>query len=308
MLRKLLPQSRAADVHPEHRGWNWPDPPLAPVYNVSLGVSEVATNYCTSGRDVFLRRVLRQPSRPNPAMVGGRQLHRYLEQFMVAAKRAMYVAGIDCVPALRDLATPHLEWLVDYPNEHVDEETARKARVLHEFEFYRLMARVQEVLSRQPRIGIDALVAEALPVVLEQKLDGRALGLSPHLSVDGFVFTEPMVVDVKFGPREEFHQLTTTGYALVKESLTESPVNLGCIVYVRFRGDRVEIERDFHIIDDELRHRFIELRDDKQRLIQTEHDPGLPPTCYALCAYQAYCTASGASPRPRQALPVAKAV
>ena len=63
-----------------------------------------------------------------------------------------------------------------------------------------------------------------------------------------------MALDLKFGPRERFHRLTTTGYALVLESLFERPVDVGCVVYARVVQGRVVVERDFHVIGDELSH------------------------------------------------------
>ena len=148
---------------------------------------------------------------------------------------------------------------------------------------------MEEVLAKQPYIGPDALVAAALPVTVEQKLDGSLLGLSSHLSADAFVFNEPMLVDLEFGRKEPFHRLATTGYALVLESLHEYPVNVGCLVYVQFRRGRVLVERDFHLIDDELRQRFVEARDEKARLVEEEIDPGRASECRASCPYHGWC-------------------
>lgn len=95
----------------------------------------------------------------------------------------------------------------------------------------RIHARLQEVLVKQSYTGVDSLVAQVLPVVVEQKLFGSFLGLSSNLSSDAFTFFEPMVIDLKFGEPQKFHRLTTTGYALVMEALHEYPVNLGCLEY-----------------------------------------------------------------------------
>ncbi len=88
---------------------------------------------------------------------------------------------------------------------------------------------------------------------------------------------------------EEFHRLGTNGYALVLESLHEYPVNLGCIVYVEFQQGRLLIERDFHIIGDELRQQFIDDRDQRARLVEEEIDPGLPAECYQGCPFWRHC-------------------
>ncbi len=142
---------------------------------------------------------------------------------------------------------------------------------------------------RQPHIGTDSLVNLALPVIVEQKLDGTFLGLSRHLSADAFVWSEPMVLDIKFGRKEQFHRLSTTGYALVMESIYEYPVNLGCLAYVSFSDGMVMVEREFHLIDDELRQWFIESRDERARLVEEEIDPGLPEKCPASCPFYRHC-------------------
>ena len=292
LLHGLLPRSRETDVAGELRGWHWHEPPLSPIYDVRLGVFEVAGAYCSSGRDLYLRRVLRVKAPPNAEMVEGGVLHEAVGDLILRVKRTVYGAGIDCLPALEELAAPpslptsgRAQGL---PIER-QQELQDKLTSLWRFEHRRVMARIEEVLAKQPYIGPDALVAAALPVTVEQKLNGSFLGLSAHLSADGFLFSEPMVVDLKFGPKQPFHRLSTTGYGMVMESLHEYPVNVGCVVYVQFKGERVLIDRDFHLIDDELRQRFVEARDEKARLVEEEIDPGRASECYASCPYHREC-------------------
>lgn len=291
VLRKLLPQARRQGVFEELRGWSWHQPPVAPVHDgTRLAVSEVATKYCPTGRDVFQRRVMKVVVPPNRLMEEGRALHRVVAELIVAAKRLIYVHGPDCLAELEGLRSLPCPWLDEVRmSEEERAELKRKAGLLREYECRRIVERVQEVVTRQPYAGPDAVVGLALPVIVEQKLDGRFVGLSAHLSVDAFVFTELVLVDLKFGPREEFHRLATTGYALVLESLHEYPIDLGCVVYVNFRGDRVVVERDFHLIDDELRQAFLNERDEKARLVELEEDPGLPAVCYQWCPYLPVC-------------------
>lgn len=61
------------------------------------------------------------------------------------------------------------------------------------------------------------------------------------------------------------------------------------MIYVSFKGDRISIERDFHIIDDELRQQFVNERDEKSRLVEEAEDPGLPAVCYQWCSYLPMC-------------------
>lgn len=289
LLRRLLPQARESEVHPDLRGWNWHQPPLSPIYEVKLGLYEIAGKYCPTGRDVYWRRVEGVKAPPNAPMVEGQVLHRVITTIILEAKRIIYREGVECMGGLTALERPGdlLEDL-SLPRD-VGEGVREKIEALWRFEYHRIVARVGEVLARQPYIGPDSLVALALPVVVEQKLDGSFLGLSSHLSSDAFLFSEPMILDVKFGERRDFHRLATTGYALVMESIYEYPINVGCVVYPSFRGRQVLVERDFHLIDDELRQWFIEERDERMRMVEEELDPGLAGECYELCPYWQVC-------------------
>ena len=290
LLRKLLPEARENEVHSELRGWNWHNPPLAPVYDVRLGIYEIANKYCPTGRDVYLRRVLGIKAPPNLLMVEGQMLHDAMAEIILRAKQVIYAQGVDCLDGLQALQKPPAGLLEKYElPEDKKAEAWRKVEILWAFEHRRILVRIQDILARQPYIGPDSLVSLALPVVVEQKLDGRFLGLSPYLSADAFLFAEPMILDIKFDERRDFHRLSTTGYALVMESLFEFPVNVGCIVYPEFRGDRLIIKRDFHLIDDELRQWFIEERDERGRMVEEEIDPGIAEECYAECPYWREC-------------------
>ena len=291
LVGRLLPQARREGVHEELRGWSWREPPLSPAYDVRLGAAEIAGKYCGTSRDVYARRVLGLRASPNRAMREGAALHRALADVVLRAKRLIYTHGAaECVGALAELAGPGADVVGESGLVGAEaEDLSRKVATLRGYEYHRIVGRVQEVLARQPRVGTDSLATLALPVTLEQQLDGTLLGLSGHLSVDALTVFEPVVFDVKFGRREEFHRLSTTAYALVLESLHEQPVDVGCVVYGRFEGSRLLVERDPHLIDDELRQWFVDERDERMRMVSEELDPGVPERCYEDCPYQGQC-------------------
>ncbi|MBM7865398.1 type I-A CRISPR-associated protein Cas4/Csa1 [Heliobacterium gestii] len=299
LLHYYLPKARREGVAEELRGWNWSQPPLSPVYDCPLGVFEVASGYCSSSRDVYLRRVEGARSQPNGAMFQGALLHGLIARLVVATKRLIYGEGVDGYrEILRKLQAMTVSDLLDASAlaglaalaEAERQDLERKSQVLLEFERGRLIARLQEALVKQPYIGEDALSALAVPVVVEQKLDGSFLGLSPHLSADAYNIGQPMIVEVKFGEPRDFHRLATAGYALVMEAVYEHPVDVGCLVYATFKGDRVIIRRDIHLIDDELRQWFVEARDEKARMIYEEIDPGLAKDCPQACPFASRCS------------------
>lgn len=291
LLKGYLPRSREQGVAEELRGWSWHQPPLEPVYEVRLPLYQVAGKYCRNGRDVYLNRVEKRKANPNTAMQLGSLFHDLIVLILVRTKKLIYNYGVDKIDQmLSALAEVRSEFLhrAEPFQERIPDITGQVEQ-LYSYEYYRISGRIREILSRQPYIGEDSLASQVVPFVLEQKLDGSFLGLSANLSSDAFVFSEPMIVDLKFGRREDFHRLTTTGYALVMEAIYEYPINIGCIVYCEFKNSRMHIQKDFHIINDELRQWFIEERDEKMRMIYDELDPGKGEHCYETCPYITYC-------------------
>ena len=292
LVRFHLPRAREHPTVEELRGWSWAHPPLEPIYNLRLGVSEVASLYCQTRRDCYLRRVQNVQAPPNLPMIYGSVFHALLCDFVIRSKRALYMHGPRIDAVLADVEPISAEVLNRFRSTLLPEQwpdVAQKAEILHQYEFRSLGARLQEVLSHQPRVGIDALVSLVLPLVVEQKLDGTRLGLSPHLSCDAVHLGESVLIDLKFGPKRDFHILGPTGYALVLESLYEYPINIGCVVYVNFGGDGLRIEKEFKPLTDEVRSAFIEERDQKMRMIYEEIDPGLADLCYEICPFRPEC-------------------
>lgn len=292
-LRKMLPKARKMEVDDELRGWSWHMPPLEPVYEEFLAVYEVSNAYCPTGRDLYIRRVLKQYPKPNYFMITGKALHEIILNVIVNAKKNIYTHGTyNTEELLASLRSPlEINWPKDmaFFDAARQKELIAKGTMLRDYEQGRIVARVGEILTQQPYIGADSLVHLALPVVGEHKLDGRFLGLSQHLSTDALILSEPMIVDLKFGAPQRFHRLATTGYAMVMEALYEMPVNLGCIIYGEFKNGRLLVTKDMHLIDDELRQWFVESRDEKMRMICEEVDPGIADGCKEYCPSYNVC-------------------
>jgi len=294
LLRRILPEARQKEIAQELRGWNWDKPPLSPIYSsIKLGVAEIANNYCTTNRDLYLRRVMNIKMPQNRAMLEGGIFHDVLCNLIINVKKLIYLYGTSCLKHLNTLKKEKILKISDLTENLLSPEDIasikEKIDIIWEYELHNIYTRIQNVLISQPYVGPDALVALALPISVEQKLNGAFIGLSSHLSADAFIFSEPMVVDIKFGKKQEFHKLSVTGYALVMESLYEYPINVGCIVYPSFNGDQLKIERNFYFIDDELRQWFIEERDERTRMIYEEIDPGVAKDCPETCPLWREC-------------------
>ncbi len=297
LARLFVPRVRENGVAEELRGWNWDRPPLQPVYAVSLGVFDIAGNYCPNNRDLYFRRVEHRKGLPTKPMLEGKLLHALMAKVITLSKRYIYCEGIDLINGLPDyVKTEALQWLEQQRGIYSladDPELGilvfQRAQDLLQFEVGRIWARIQEVLIKQPYVAEDSLAATAVPVVVEQKLNGSLLGLSEMLSTDALTYAEPIVVDLKFGPKRESNRLATTGYALVLEALHDFPVDIGCVVYAQYKNGRWQIERDIHVIGDELRQRFLDEWDEKMRLVYDEYDPGCANDCRIECAFSDEC-------------------
>jgi len=240
---------------------------MEPPYDVHIPLWEVAGRYCPTARDTYLRHVERVRLPPTPSMVRGRIYHQAVAQVISVAKTYLYREGIcqgtDLNQYLRQELDGQLEKIFVEAEQqiatsgmppHQLEEVKSNTRRLWLYQAGQIAAQVDRVLAKHPYIGVDSLVHTAIPVVVEQKLDGRHLGLSGQLSADAFTF-EPLILDLKTATPMPFHRLTTTGYALVYESITETPIDVGCIIYVNFtpRLPVPYITWDEHLIDEPLR-------------------------------------------------------
>src|SRR5581483_4762704 len=186
---RLAPDARRQGVADDLRGWNWVRPPLSPIFDTRLAVYEIASQYCASGRDLYLRRVQGERPRPSAPMVEGGYLQGIVSR-----------DGADCLEALEaELSAPQLgEAELSALTQEEREDLVWKAEALWQFEHRRILHRVQEAINRHPHIGPDAIVALALPVVVDHRLDGAFLGLSSHLATDAFATLDGIVMDVKF--------------------------------------------------------------------------------------------------------------
>lgn len=304
VTRKLLMDARRDEVHPDLRGWNWAQPPLVAIYRSHLGISDIASLYCATGKDTYLKKVAKIGFRANEAMVEGLLLHRIISEVFTKAKVLIYkmpdltshefmreLGEIDVEREARIWGFGSREALRTEPP--LSPEMVGKGSLLWEFEKTRIAYRIDDIRSRYPYCEADSFVFLVMPVVVEQRLNGTFLGLSQNLAVDGYIFSHGMVADIKFDPVErDFHKLTTTGYAMVMESLYEYPIDIGCITYVHFKDNQVRLRRSFHHISDELRQWFIEERDKKMKMIDDEMDPGKPEQCYDICPYLDVCQAA----------------
>lgn len=265
------------------RGWNWHQEPLKPYYDdVKLPMYAVSSKYCPTGRDIYLRQVEGVKARPNFKMALGKLIHGVVSDSLLSFMEQRYL--------MFDEWWQRVRW-EEIPAQ--PESLRKQAEVVWDYVVKLCEAKCAELMASQPYASRRDIIASAVPFLIEHKISGNLLGLSGLLSLDCYDYLRCIMFELKVEDKKrDWHKLMPTGYALVFESVHEVPVDIGCIVYVNFIGDKLTVKKDMFFISDELRRWWIEERDEKLEIVAEGKDPGLPPDsseCSPDCMYYGVC-------------------
>lgn len=148
---------------------------------------------------------------------------------------------------------------------------------------------IDEIIEKQPLIGPDGLIHSAIPLVVEQRLNGPIIGIEGPLNADVYL-PDGAIVDIRTDRKRRFHRLSVVACAIVAESIYETPIDTGCIIYCSFdKSGEPTFEYETFMIDDNIRRDFIETRNTIMEIVEERRDPGLPETCYDDCPYYQIC-------------------
>ncbi len=282
LLNQLLPLAREVGVSNELRGWSWYQPPLKPYYgDVKLPMYAVASQYCPTGRDVYLRNVEGVHPKPGVRVALGKIFHGVVSDCLQCFLQQR--------PADFEGWWQSIRW-GEIPGS--PEELREPSLRLWEFVSKLCEAKLAEVASRQPYASQYDVVASALPFLVEHKISGELLGLSGVLSVDCYDYLRAIMFDLKVADEQEkWHRLSPVGYAMVFESVHEVPIDVCCVVYLSVKDGRVRMRKDLFFAGDELRQWWIEERDRKLEIVAESKDPGKPERsrCEESCMFFHAC-------------------
>jgi len=239
----------------EVRGWRFDY--VAPRYRVRPSVSDVASP-CPTRRDVYLRRVLKV-SVDSPLLRLGRAVH---EVFLLPFR----LRGRDVESVVREFR-----------------------RLLRGFsEFKDKWGLLESVFRRALALSM-ASEEDQIPVAVEPYVPGGAVGLSDFVRPDFLVGFVPVDIVLSSGSQGvERKELALAGYALAIEAWTGFPVDVGVVVAVQLNGD-ARLQWRVVRIDDSLRRRFLEARDEVARMVEYGEDPGRAPQCPRWCPFREVC-------------------
>ncbi len=263
-------------VEEELRGWEWDRPPVRPRAYLGLGVSEVAYRYCSTLRNVWLRRNRRvQGSAKGPVLLGA-LLHGVFHAAAEDARRMLVLgrSGWEAYEALASRARRRVrglgcreEWCVRLYKHLVLGWCAEASRA--------------EALMGGGGVSW-------LPWLTEYRVDGSVLGLSSQLRVDA-LGEAGVVVELKYGRPGDRHRVGLAGYALALEASLEAPVDYGLLIYVdRLMDPTPRIKLEPVYISGSLRREFLVARDEAIDVVLGP-EPPKPSSCPEHCPFREVC-------------------
>ncbi|MEM2363823.1 MAG: type I-A CRISPR-associated protein Cas4/Csa1 [Candidatus Nezhaarchaeales archaeon] len=243
----------------EVRGWKYEV--VGPRYNARPFMTDVCSP-CPTRRDVFLRRVL-GVNVDSELLALGRAVH---EAFLYPFK----------------LRGRGLEAIVY--------EFKKLLKNLKGVERYRSF--LYEVFKKGLTLAAIS-EEEQIPLSIEPRVPGAVIGLSDYVRPDillGFIPVD--VVLSSNGDGLGRKEVALAGYSLAVEAWTGHPVDVGIVISIPL-SKAVRVVWRVVRIDDPLRRRFIELRDDVARMLEYNEEPERPSSCNQGCPYRSVCWGEG---------------
>ena len=295
---RALPRVEVSD---ELRGWSWEESPLTTTQSRLLGVSDITSGFCPTGRDLYLRYVEGVRGKDNPTLQVGRLVHEVFETAVEEAKKAVYVTwpetdGDRVEEVMRGVGEV-LERRIIRKYDLLDPEVAAWVfRKLWGMAVRTYSAAVDEARTKSRYLRLDSLVHAAVPVIAEFPIDGSVIGLSRALRVDALL-PPNLIMELKTREPRRVFELALAGYALAMEAQYGFPVNHAILTYVWVRPEEREVIVRPKIvpISEDLRQDFIDARDERREIVEYGVDPGKPRggECPPECPYRHHCLEEG---------------
>ncbi|MCX8199826.1 MAG: type I-A CRISPR-associated protein Cas4/Csa1 [Sulfolobales archaeon] len=273
-IRRLYEWVKNDPVDEELRGWSWDKPPLKPRAYLGLTISEIASKYCQTRRNIWLLRKMNVKPEATEPLQKGKLIHESI---------SLAISG-----ASRLLTNGYKPWeayeaLKNHWRKIAQLSECNTPRTIEAIYKYTLMIVLGEA-------SYEALVhGQSSPQVIisEYRVDGSSLGLSSSLSID--VLTDNVIIDFKYGAPREFHKLSLTGHALALESELEIPFNYGLLIYYSDGGRSIKASYRPIYISNNLRRWFIEERDSIIDMLLDEQEPPRDSDCPLECPFYKVC-------------------
>ncbi|MEM2194745.1 MAG: type I-A CRISPR-associated protein Cas4/Csa1 [Candidatus Methanomethylicia archaeon] len=274
------------DISEELRGWSWSNPPLIPPYPLKLSVSDIANEFCETGRFIYLRYVEKAPEQIQPRLARGKLIHDTIAEALRIAKMIIYSGRLE---GFREKFMAEAEESYRKVSQNIEDmrETFNTVWSYAADIFSSSLARAK---ARSPYLSIDSIATLTIPGVSEYPVDGTLIGLTKTIRID-YLLQPSIIVEYKTREYNPIYEVGLAAYALAYESQYETPINHAIIVSVKIDERRREIkyyEKPI-AISDHLRQKFIDLRDNLMKIVNDRIDPGKPKQCHPDCPYLKVC-------------------
>jgi CRISPR-associated protein Csa1 len=296
------------------RGWNIDQVKLpAELSGKTLPVNLLASGYCPTNRDVYLKEVLDLPQRPTWPSYKGRLIHKLLLEIARSTEgyigRTNIIRKVDLLRYIRRQGSRIVKNLTSNIRNDT-RQMSLKPTSRQKKHFIKGLLKIVRMESEIASCLLDYLIATNLDVNLpsefsrvfpfhmrEISLNAMPLGFSPGAKPD-FIYKNLVVGEIKTGEVKEFHKLTIAAYALAYEYDEGFPINFGAILNVDFTGKRtVPIYKgtELFVVSDKYRLAFLNKRNKKFEIVVKKEDPGKPANkkeCSLECPYYVDCWGS----------------
>ncbi len=302
-LRVLRVRAVSDPISDEYRGWSWYREPVKPPGYRGLALSDIAYLYCQSMRNVYLKYVLKVEPQVTRPLFEGFVLHNVLYRVVEDIRKHIY-ENVDIsrlaklLENVKDVVEDIIENSLSIKNVEIDSDYKRELMLKAESLYIHLamyyVGEISHVSTEIVDLRPDALISKAIPQFSQFHVDGYLVGLSRRLVVDAVLSN--VIVEFKFGNSVNTDSVSTAlaGYAIAIESDYEIPIDFGIVSKIWF----IKIKEGkyvprFNIIpvylSNELRYRFLSLRDEAYDIIYSEKDPGKSKYCSETCPYYHIC-------------------
>ncbi len=272
-IRRLYHWARNDPVDDELRGWNWDKPPIKPRAYLGLGVYEIASKYCPTRRDIWLRRKMGIKPEATKPIQTGRLLH---DAINLAVKNT-----------IKGIAEGLQPWDI---YEKYKDDWSKIMIYIDENDKIIIHTYKSTLLSLLGEYTYESLTTGSNPqpiIVTEYHVDGTPIGLSNTLSIDAL--SEGVIIDYKYGEPREFHRLSIAGYALALEADLEIPFDYGLLIYVNNRNGFLRVNTKPIYVSNTLRRWFLEERNNIIDMLLDDEEPPIDNRCRESCPFYRVC-------------------
>ncbi|MBI4063453.1 MAG: CRISPR-associated protein Cas4 [Elusimicrobia bacterium] len=291
----------------ELRGW-LPDNPVAVSPEIlsairtkkvpkPLSVGMISFQHCPTRRDLYFSVKESREGDQTWGRIAGRLAERFLGNLVADRFNRKLSSRQKSYPAVRGVIERRLRKFINERKDDFALLDKYKTTAVGNRSFFGTIlcnAAIHELASQELDFTLRAATERRSQPKETELTPAEHLGLSKKNTPD-FIFPSLRAVgDMKTGRElEEYHLLTCAGYALAYESQEKKPIDFGIVYFFPTQRSAVSFAQVYlFVIDDQLRRRFLLLRNSAYTTLLEKNAPPLPedksrcPTCKFLSVCQ----------------------